>query len=96
MKVKDVCAAGETEACKRVKFTESGSFTGVVTGGVVAGAVLTGSVASGICIAVGVPTAAVGTLVCGLVVVGVGSLATGMAGGMFGEKIGDAIYEQTK
>lgn len=33
MKAQDVCMAGDTKACKRVKLTESGSFIGGVAGG---------------------------------------------------------------
>jgi hypothetical protein len=41
-------------------------------------------------------TARVGTLVCGLVVVGGGSFAAGAVGGMGGEIMGDVIYENLK
>ena len=44
----------------------------------------------------GVPTAWVGTLVCGIVVVGGGSLAAGLALGKIGEKTGEIIYEVTQ
>lgn len=33
MKVQDVCSAGDTEACRKVKFTEAGGFVGGVAGG---------------------------------------------------------------
>jgi hypothetical protein len=38
MKAQDVCMAGDTKACKRVKLTESGSFIGGVAGGATVGA----------------------------------------------------------
>jgi hypothetical protein len=96
MKVQDVCRAGDTEACEKVKLTESGSFIGGVAGGAAAGAFF-GTVGTGaICAALGPPTAGVGTLVCGLVVVGAGSFAAGALVGMGGEKIGERIYEVTK
>jgi hypothetical protein len=41
-------------------------------------------------------TAGVGTLMFGLVVVGVGSFAAGAVGGMGGEIMGDVIYESGK
>ncbi|MDF3195261.1 hypothetical protein [Pseudomonas sp. 1928-m] len=93
MKVQDVCAAGNTEACAKVKYTETGSFAGGVAGGAAAGVLLSGTAAGAICAALGVPTGGLGTLACGLVVVGAGSLAAGSVGGTIGEKAGDAIYK---
>ncbi|ASN72593.1 hypothetical protein 9F4_17 [uncultured Caudovirales phage] len=96
MKVQDVCSAGNTEACKRIKFTEAGSFLGGAAGGAVAGAVLTGSTVGYVCFAIGVPTGGVGTLICGVAVVGVASFASGAIGGVIGEETGDVIYEIVK
>jgi len=93
MKVQDVCAAGNTEACKRVKFTEAGNFAGGMGGGALAGALLTAPAVAGICVGLGVPTAGVGTLVCGVLVVGVGSFTAGAIGGAAGEAMADKIYE---
>lgn len=94
--VQGVCTAGNTEACKRIKFTEGGSFAMGVAGGAAAGYFLTGSTAGAICLGLGVPTGGVGTLACGLVVVGAGSLAAGAATGALGETMGDLIYEYLK
>lgn len=96
MKIQDVCTAGDTEACRRIRLTETGGFAGGVAGGVAAGALLTGSTVGAICLGLGVPTGGAGTLVCGLVVVGAGSFGAGVAGGMAGEEIGDMIYEHAK
>ena len=93
MKVQDVCTAGNTEACEKVKYTEGGGFIGGVTGGAAVGAYLGAAGTGAICVALGVPTAWVGTLVCGIVVIGGGSFAAGAIGGMGGELIGEAIYE---
>ncbi|QXH62443.1 PAAR domain-containing protein [Pseudomonas azerbaijanorientalis] len=93
MKVQDVCSAGNTEACKRVKFTEAGSFAGGTAGGAVIGTALTAKTVGGICIAVGVTTAGVGALVCGVVVVTAGSLVGGAVGSGLGELFGDIVYE---
>ena len=87
---------GNTEACKRVKFTETGGFLGGFAGGAAVGAVLTGSTVGYVCLGLGVPTGGVGTLVCGVLVVGVGSLGAGIAGGKAGESISDIIYEAVK
>ncbi|WP_028682241.1 PAAR domain-containing protein [Pseudomonas chlororaphis] len=95
MKVQDVCTAGDREACERVKLTEGGSFIGTLSGGAAAGALLT-PVAGPICVALGVPTAGTGALVCGLVVVGVTSWGAGSLGGALGESFGEMIYENSK
>ncbi|MEB0122833.1 hypothetical protein QN391_19375, partial [Pseudomonas sp. CCI1.2] len=96
MKVQDVCRAGDVEACEKVKFTETGVFIGGAAGGFVAGGILSAVGTGAICFAIGVPTAGVGTLACGLVVVGGGSFAGGYFGGMGGEKAGELIYEVRK
>lgn len=45
---------------------------------------------------IGVPTGGVGTLICGVAVVGVASFATGAFSGVIGEGTGDIIYEVVK
>ncbi|WP_323567416.1 hypothetical protein [Pseudomonas sp. 5S4] len=96
MKVQDVCRAGDAEACEKVKYTETGGFAGGAAGGFVAGGVLSAVGTGAICFAIGVPTAGVGALVCGVVVVGGVSFASGYLGGMGGEKAGELIYEVRK
>jgi hypothetical protein len=96
MKVQDVCKAGNTEACEKVKYAEGGGFAGGIVGGFAAGTFFSVVGTSGICIAIGVPTVGVGTLVCGLVVVGGVGFAAGAVGGMGGEAIGEVIYEVTQ
>ena len=92
MKVQDVCTAGNTEACERVKFTEAGSFAGGIGGGAAVGGPLSAPLVGGLCVGMGV----VGALVCGVVIVGVGSYAGSVYGAKGGEVIGEVIYEYTK
>ncbi|MFT0543657.1 PAAR domain-containing protein [Pseudomonas faucium] len=87
LKVKEACRAGETQACKRIRFTETGSFSGGLAGGA-AGAWLAGKAATAVC-ALG----PYGKIFCGIVVVGGGSLVIGKAGEEMGELMGDVIYE---
>ena len=96
MKVQEVCATGDEQACKKVRLTEGGSFLGGVAGGAVVGSILTGPTLTTICAGLTVPSGGVALAVCGLVVVAAGSLGAGMAGGMSGEGIGDMIYEVSK
>lgn len=96
MKVQDVCTAGNAEACKRVKFTEAGGFAGGIAGGALAGALMTAPSVAGACAAIGLASAGVGGIVCGIVVVGAGSLASGAVVGSIGEGVGEVIYEVSK
>ncbi|MFY0732401.1 hypothetical protein [Pseudomonas sp. NFX15] len=96
LKVQEVCTAGDTEACERVRFTETGGFAGGILGGAAAGGALTSSVVGGLCVGLGVPTGGLATLACGLVVVGVGSFAASTLIGKGGEVAGELIYEAAR
>ena len=96
VKVQNVCKAGNDEACEKVKLTETASFVGEVVGGAAASAALSGATVSGLCVALGVPTAGLGTLACGIVVVGTASLAGGYFGGKITETFAEKLYETTK
>jgi uncharacterized Zn-binding protein involved in type VI secretion len=95
LKVQDVCTAGNAQACKRVKFTEAGSFAGELGGGALVGG-LTAPLVGGLCVALTVPTAGVAPLACSILVVGVSSYAGGEFGGVLGEMVGEQIYEAVK
>ena len=96
MKVQAVCSAGNTEACERIRFTETGSFAGGVGGGAMAGAIFTTSAVGGLCIGLGVPTAGIGMLACSIVAVGIGSYGGSKLGEKGGEIIGEVVYENLK
>lgn len=96
MKVQEICAAGDDDACEKIKYTEGGSFIGGVAGGAATGAILTAPVVGTICVGLGVPTGGLGTLACGVIVVATGSLAGGAVGGVTGEMAGEMIYEVKK
>lgn len=61
-----------------------------------AGAVLTSSTFGYVYSVIGVPAGGVGTLICGVAVVGVASFASGAFSGVIGEGAGDIIYEVVK
>ena len=90
-KVKEVCRAGETEECRKIRFTETGSFFGGMAGGSLA-VFGVGPVAGSICLAVGLGTAGIGGALCVLVVVGGASYAGGVGGEAGGEWMGDFIF----
>ncbi|BBV96139.1 PAAR domain-containing protein [Pseudomonas sp. FYR_2] len=92
LKVKEACQAGETEACKVVRLKEAGSFSGGVVGGA-AGGFITGLAATSICGVFAIGTAGIGAPICGIAVVGTGSLAGSVAGEAVGEMVGEKIYE---
>lgn len=96
VKVQDVCTAGNAETCERVKFTETGSFTGGIVGGGIVGAALSTAAVGGLCVGLGVPTGGLGLLVCSIVVVGAGSFSSSAIGSVIGEKMGERIFEATQ
>jgi len=73
--------------------TDAETFAAGIAGGAV-GAQLGTSAALAVCGVFSVVSAGVGVPVCGLVLVGGGSLAGGMAGGVAGETVGEMIYDQ--
>ncbi|MFJ4066336.1 PAAR domain-containing protein [Pseudomonas sp. NPDC089996] len=89
LKVEEVCRAGETEECERVRIKEAGSFAGGTLGGVAGGALIGGAALS----ACAVFTVGIGTPACGIVLVGAGSYFGAWAGESAGEFIGEKIYE---
>jgi len=95
LKVQEVCQAGETQACQKIRFTETGSFAGALGGGALAVA-LASPAAGSICVALGIATGGIGGVVCGLVVVGGASVAGGAGGGWAGELEGERIYERSQ
>lgn len=94
LKVQEVCRAGETLACQKSRFTETGSFAGALAGGALAVASAS-PVAGSICVALGVATGGLGGVVCGLVVVGIASVAGGAGGAAGGEWMGEFLYQET-
>ncbi|WP_223457741.1 MULTISPECIES: PAAR domain-containing protein [unclassified Pseudomonas] len=92
MKVQDVCNAGNTEACERVKFTETGSFVGGIGGGVFAGAI-SAHIVGGICVGLGIPTGGFSTLACAVLATGATTLSASYAGEKVGETTAEKIYE---
>ncbi|MGE8154886.1 PAAR domain-containing protein, partial [Pseudomonas vancouverensis] len=96
MKVQEVCRAGNTEACERIRFTETGSFAGGIFGGVVAGSLLTTTAVGGLCVGLGAATLGTGLLTCSVIAVGLGSIGGSMLGEAGGEIIGEVVYENLK
>jgi uncharacterized membrane protein len=95
LKVREVCQAGETQACQKIRFTETGSFAGGLAGGTAAAAI-TSPLAGSICTAIGLASGGLGGIVCGLVVVGGASVAGGAGGLWAGELAGEKVYEKSQ
>ncbi len=94
LKVQEVCRAGETEDCKKVRLTETGGFaTG--TAGAMASTLGANLVSGTICAAVTMGSAGLAAPVCGIVLVGASGMAGGVLGGTLGESVGEFIYEAT-
>ncbi|WP_449431017.1 PAAR domain-containing protein [Pseudomonas putida] len=91
LKVKEACRVGETAACKKIRVTEAGNFTGGLVGGATGG-YAGGKLAIFACVRFG----PVGAAVCGAAVVGAGSLGGSIIGMPSGEALGEIIYEATQ
>ncbi|WP_413044018.1 hypothetical protein [Pseudomonas sp. YJ42] len=96
LKVQEVCQAGETQACRKIRFAETGGFAGALSGGGVAVPLASRLAAAPICAAIGLGSGGIGGVVCGLVVVGGASIAGGAGGQAGGEWMGEFLYEQTR
>ncbi|AGZ37752.1 MULTISPECIES: PAAR domain-containing protein [Pseudomonas] len=87
MKVADVCRAGNTRACEKVKITEAGNFSGGLAGGWIGGRA--GSkLAATVCIRPGA-----GALICGIAVTGLGVYVGSTQGMDGGEVLGEILFE---
>ncbi|KWR76441.1 hypothetical protein [Pseudomonas sp. PI1] len=91
LKVQEVCRGGETEACKKARFTETASFFGGIGLGGLGTAATTAS-APYLCGAIGFASAGAGGFVCSLVLIGIGSYISGKGGEWGGEMAGEEIY----
>lgn len=94
LKVQEVCRTGETEACKKVRLTETGGFA-VGTAGAMLGSSGATLVSGTICAVITMGSAGLAAPVCGIVLVGASGMAGGVLGGMLGESVGEVIYEAT-
>jgi len=88
LKIQEACNSGNSDACKKLKFTEAGSFAGGLAGGT-AGAYIGKTVASFACLSLG----ALSGSVCTIVIVGTGSFAGSEIGMHRGEYLGEKLYE---
>lgn len=86
-KIHDACTAGNTEACRKIKFTEAGSFAGGLAGGSVSG-LAASRLAAVACLGAGP-----GALVCNIVVAGAVALVGSTAGMSGGEYLGEVLFE---
>ncbi|MDF9620548.1 PAAR domain-containing protein [Pseudomonas entomophila] len=87
LKVQEACRAGETEECRKIRFTETGSFSGGVVGAG-AGAASGSYAANAVC-----RLGPWGKAVCGIALVGGSSLVAAKSGEYFGDKFGELLYE---
>lgn len=94
LKVQEVCRSGDDRACEKIRFTETGSFFGGMTGGSL-GALGGGSAASTLCVVFTVGSGGLGGAVCGIALVGGGALGGGMFGEHLGERVGEVLHGVT-
>lgn len=92
MKVKEVCRAGDGNACRKITLTESAAFSGSLYGsGFGAGAGV--GLGAGLCIALGATTLGAVAVGCAIAGAGLGAIGGGAGGGFIGEASAELIYE---
>ncbi len=89
LKIRETCRLGREEECRQVKYTESGKFTGGLIGGAL-GAPIGGAVC------LGLSATGLGGIVCGVIMVGLGSAVGSAGGGAYGEEVGEVLHELTQ
>ncbi|MFJ4440871.1 PAAR domain-containing protein [Pseudomonas sp. NPDC089422] len=94
LKVQEVCSAGESDACRKVRFTEAGSFGGGLGGGML-GVWAGGGASYALCGAFAVGSAGFGAPLCGILLVGAGSVGGAIGVGALGERAGEMLYQVT-
>lgn len=87
------CTAGRDNECRRAKYVHGSSLTGSVAGGGLA-ASYGGNIATSTCLALGVPTAGTGALLCAVIGGAAGATGGNMLGGAVGEALGEVLYEK--
>ncbi|MGV5489228.1 PAAR domain-containing protein [Pseudomonas sp. XP2] len=87
IKVSEVCKEGNSRACEKIKVTETSNFSGGLAGGWAAGKV-SARVSAKVCWRFGP-----GTVACGIVITGTGTLAGSVGGMKYGEKLGELVFE---
>lgn len=92
LKVQEVCRAGESAECRKIRMTEAGSFA-IGMGGATLGAKLGGVAAGAVCGVFSIGTGGLGTPICALVLVGGGSAVGGLGGSAVGERLAEELYE---
>lgn len=88
LKIQEACRAGETTACQKIRFTESGNFAGGLAGGT-AGGLFARQVLGAVCLSLG----PVSATACVVAVTGATTLVGSMGGMVVGENIGDVLFE---
>ncbi|MBE0457413.1 hypothetical protein [Pseudoalteromonas prydzensis] len=84
------CTEGNTQACTKAKYVESGKAIGAVGGGILGGAVATWATCS---IVFGLPSSGTSFFWCAVVAGGSGGYAGGKYGGEYGGSKGEVLYE---
>ncbi|RAU45851.1 MULTISPECIES: hypothetical protein [unclassified Pseudomonas] len=93
LEIKEACATGREEVCRKAKYIEGTKLVGSVTGGMVGGTI-GAAVLTPLCMVLfGVPTGGWGALGCAVVSAATGGYAGGLGGEWGGEHVGEVIYE---
>jgi hypothetical protein len=95
LETQEACSVGREDQCTKAKYVESGKMAAGIPLSMAGG--WAGGMGVGlICVAIGLPTAGMGTLACAIVGGAAGAWAGGAIGSGGGEQLGAFIYERAK
>ncbi|MEQ7918816.1 hypothetical protein ABQX22_06440 [Xanthomonas sp. WHRI 1810A] len=95
LEIQEACSVGREEQCTKAKYVEGGKMAVGIPVSMLGGWI-GGSGAAGICVAAGVPTGGLGTLVCAIIGGAAGAWGAGTFGSEVGGQTGTFIYEVGK
>lgn len=93
LEIKEACSIGREEMCRKAKYVEGSKLISSVAGGMAVGAVGTAALTPLCVLVFGVPTAGIGALGCAIAASVISGYAGGTGGEIFGEQVGEVIYE---
>jgi len=94
LEIQRACTLGREEECSKAKFVEGTALAGGLTGAS-AGSFVGALIAPTVCVALGVPTAGTGSLVCAVVVGAIAGKYAGDYGADKGREYGEILYQES-
>ncbi|MFJ4068961.1 hypothetical protein ACIPW4_27340, partial [Pseudomonas sp. NPDC089996] len=94
LEIQRACTLGREEECSKAKFVEGTALAGGLTGAS-AGSFVGALIAPPVCVALGIPTAGTGSLVCAVVIGAIAGKYAGDYGADKGREYGEILYHES-